>query len=121
MLYPVESVMQSGKLAALARGEVLGILGDTEVIGTAADQPGPPSTLPGMYYSPDLQSRKLNFHFKTGPGESQQAVAPGPSVPQAVPTASTNIQSTAPSVPEAMQPVVRAPFKLDLSDSEDDD
>ena len=63
MLYPVESVMQSGKLAALARGEVVGILGDTEVIGTAANQPGPPSPLPGMYYSPDIQRRKLKFHF----------------------------------------------------------
>jgi hypothetical protein len=41
MLYPVESVMQSGKLAALARGEVVGILGDTQVIGPDGDQPGP--------------------------------------------------------------------------------
>lgn len=50
MLYPVESVMQSGKLAALARGEVVGILGDREVIGSAADQPGPPPmSLTGMY------------------------------------------------------------------------
>lgn len=33
--------MQSGKLAALARGEVVGILGDTQVIGADKDQPVP--------------------------------------------------------------------------------
>lgn len=61
MLYPVESVMQSGKLAALARGEVVGILGDTEVIGTAADQPGPPILLSGANNLGGLKEGTLIF------------------------------------------------------------
>ncbi|GHJ88449.1 hypothetical protein NliqN6_4851 [Naganishia liquefaciens] len=105
MLYPVESVMQSGKLAALARGEVMGILGDTEIIGTVADQSGP--TVP-----------------HPGPTEGQHALAAEPAISQAIPVLPPTLaQSIVPSVSvsEAAQPVAHAPFKLDLSDSEDDD
>ncbi|KAI5454956.1 hypothetical protein NCC49_002232 [Naganishia albida] len=98
MLYPVESVMQSGKLAALARGEVVGILGDTQVIGADRDQPGP--------------------HVGQSAAQLEKSAEPR-SVPP-IP-ASTQGAAVVPPPQDPVQPVVRAPFKLDLSDSEDDD
>jgi hypothetical protein len=62
MLYPVESIMQSGKLAALARGDVIGILGDTQVIGTAKDQPGPQTSQIGAFLASFFPScRQLRY------------------------------------------------------------
>ncbi|KAJ9106133.1 hypothetical protein QFC21_001275 [Naganishia friedmannii] len=97
MLYPVESIMQSGKLAALARGEVIGILGDTQVIGTAKDQPGPEIVQPA--------TETMDPPAKHPPTQTAGLSEP------ANPSSATS---------GTVQPV-HAPFKLDLSDSEDDD
>lgn len=122
MLYPVESVMQSGKLAALARGEVVGILGDTQVIGAEGDQPGPHVTQTGGYsVTSEPSYLKSTVDLLLGSAPTQVAtsaeLAAVPPIP--IPTQETAVVE--PPAQETVQPVVRAPFKLDLSDSEDDD
>jgi hypothetical protein len=114
--------MQSGKLAALARGEVVGILGDTEVIGTAADQPVPPIHLSGATHRGGLQRGNAHPLIAIGLGDGQQAGISGTTAVSAIPSAApTDIRPMETSTAETARPVVRAPFKLDLSDSEDDD
>ncbi|KAJ9124094.1 hypothetical protein QFC22_000889 [Naganishia vaughanmartiniae] len=116
MLYPVESIMQSGRLAALARGDVLGILGDTQVIGAAKDQPGPQIVQPSSYY----------FFFAC----DTCSYLPTPVVVETRDTAAEHAptQTDGPSElanplasESATVPPIHAPFRLDLSDSEDDD
>ncbi|KAJ9098793.1 hypothetical protein QFC19_006270 [Naganishia cerealis] len=97
MLYPVESIMQSGKLAALARGEVIGILGDTQVIGTTEDQSG-------------IQAIQTAGEMRDDAKEQPPSVTTGPEKTSESSAAASGI----------VQPV-HAPFKLDLSDSEDED
>lgn len=117
MLYPVESIMQSGKLAALARGDVIGILGDTQVIGTAKDQPGPQITQLGSH-------RFMFFAFSacSDPPTSAALETVDTSAEHPPQQVSSLLEPAKPSTadPGTVQPV-HAPFKLDLSDSEDDD
>jgi hypothetical protein len=119
MLYPVESVMQSGKLAALARGEVVGILGDTQVIGTDGDQPGPHVAQSGGLPDVYVFMRGLTLVLLvSATSQIAKSATPTSGPPIPAPTQEPTVTS---AVQEPAQPVVRAPFKLDLSDSEDDD
>lgn len=119
MLYPVESVMQSGKLAALARGEVVGILGDTQVIGADRDQPGPHVGQSGRFLDVYALMPALTLLLLSSAAAQLEKSAEPRSVPP-IP-ASTQEAAVVPPPQDPVQPVVRAPFKLDLSDSEDDD